>query len=162
MPGSRKPRRRQRSWGDKLGKPIEQIDGFYADARREQYNKMLLLKEHFKIQGERGWRPWYALALAIASELDDGLKIVDWVRKQGRTAPRWRGAEGIILLQHVEDFKNASNSKKLLGQLAYLQQLLPSIYGGMSRDALEKAYYEALRHHRRTPKPRQRKRAASE
>ena len=33
---------------------------------------MLRLKDHFKIEGNVGGKPWYALALAVASKFDEG------------------------------------------------------------------------------------------
>jgi hypothetical protein len=115
----KKTSRRRVPWGQILGKPIERMfalsrvdELFEREERRdevrreieqkafaEQFKKMCLLKQHYEIEGKTGWRPWYKLALAVASEFDDGLKILDPpLAPSGKTAPRWRGAEGQELL----------------------------------------------------------------
>ena len=50
-------------------------------------------KSIFKIEGEIGYKPWYELALAIASKFDEGLRLpVPEVQPDGPKAPRWKGA----------------------------------------------------------------------
>lgn len=75
MPKQRKQRRSRRKlpWTP-LGAPIERMPVTGADeiARRERFDRMIKLKEYYGIHGERGWEPWYQLAVAIASEFDEG------------------------------------------------------------------------------------------
>ena len=117
----RRKRRPRPPWGNLLGgKPIkrhgyafgQKIDLGEDRVRLLQHAKMLKLKRHHKIDGgdyaypikgvgAAEWLPWYQLALAIASHLDDSLKIVD-ASPPGKTAPRWRGIEGQLLLNLVE------------------------------------------------------------
>ena len=79
--------------------------------------KMLRLKGYYGIfggdfdypikdLGPSDWVPWYKLALAIASELDESLKIVD-AKPRSKTAPRWRGGEGRVLLSLVKALSDA-------------------------------------------------------
>lgn len=118
---ARRKRRLRPPWGDILGgKPIERyawsfnkkIDLGEQTVQQEQYYKMLRLKRHYAIYGgdydypikgvgPADWLPWYELALAIASELDHSLRIIDAAR-HGKTARRWRGPDGLALLQFVE------------------------------------------------------------
>jgi hypothetical protein len=114
-------RRSRPPWGNLLGgKPIErQIWAFGKKIdRREQrvlgrqYARMLALKRHYGIVGgdydypikgvgPTEWLPWYLLALAIASDLDNSLQVVD-APKPKKTTARWRGRDGMMLLCLVE------------------------------------------------------------
>ena len=90
-------RRAKPPWGRLLkGKPIERY-GYLLNnkkidvtdlARLLQHIKMLQLLKYYEIPGDvptypikgfasASWVPWYELALAIASDIDDNLKIVD-------------------------------------------------------------------------------------
>jgi hypothetical protein len=118
-----------------------------ADARRHQFHKMLLVKKHYGIKGESGWSPWYNLALAIASDLDDSLKIIDPIPKRAsKTAPRWRGSHGVQLIAEVAAFRKVYSNEKMLATLDRLREIAPERYGRFSRNELEKNYYEARRH----------------
>lgn len=90
---SQRRTRRKLHW-PRLGDPIKfsEYDWSKKMALEEQYRRMLKLKEHFKIEGEIGYKPWYELALAIASKFDEGLRIVPEVQPDGPKAPRWKGA----------------------------------------------------------------------
>ncbi len=148
-------RKPKRPWGD-LGKPIERLfrrdderHGEFAQnaAFAEQYGKMCELKASYEIEGETGWRPWYELALALALERDDGLKIID--PPKGKKAARWRGAEGLQLIGHVEYLKKEQGEGATIeSAIAELQQLKPA-YGvdKISPDHLRKNYQDAKRHH---------------
>src|SRR4029077_3940585 len=104
------------------GKPIvrhafmfdRKIDRSEGTLRRLQYVRMVQLKRHYQIQGGEEhdfpikglapapWLPWYQLALAIASDLDDSLKT-DGAQSRSKTSRRWRGGlEGSVLLDLVE------------------------------------------------------------
>src|SRR5262245_47365748 len=118
-------RRPRPPWGKLLGsKPIERhrfvrdekIDLGEEFTQKEQYLRMLLLRDHYGIGGpiprypvaglvDPSWLCWYKLALVIASELDDSLKIVDG-RPPGKTAARWRGGlEGAELIRLVDTIR---------------------------------------------------------
>ena len=183
----RKSRRRV-PWGQILGEPIERVtalsmvDGLFEQEEKRdkyrrqiekmslavQFRKMCLVKQHYGIEGEAGWRPWYQLALAIASEFYDGLKIIDPPpTPTGKTAPRWRGAEGLELLRYVEILKqDAGSGASVYSILAELRGLAPHRYGRMSLDALEANYHVAKKHHLKskdsgTKKRSHKKRSAS-
>lgn len=147
MPGKS---HRRAPWGKILGKPIERLVGHESLALDEQFEKMRRLKQHYGIEGETGWRPWYQLALAIASELDDGLKIIDPPpTPTGRTAPRWRGAEGLQILAEIKALRGGG-SITTHALLAELKELAHHRYSDMTLDELEKNYYEAKRFHNTT------------
>jgi hypothetical protein len=140
---------------------IELEDG---DLRELQYFSMQFLLQHYGIVGhvppypkglsDRSWWPWYELALAMASELDDSLKIVDG-RPPGKTAPRWRGAEGASLIRQVDTLKRAKPDRSIRWYLRVVQEkVMPNSYGRMTLDELEARYYEAKRHHRTTKRAR--------
>src|SRR5271155_1866052 len=112
---NRSGKRQRPPWGDILGgKPIDRQDWYLnhkldrseADIQREQYWRMLLLKNYYQIPGGEhglsvGVAPsdgihWYVLALRIAAELDVSLNIVD-AKPRGKTSPRWRGSQGRTL-----------------------------------------------------------------
>lgn len=156
----------KRPWGNFLGMPIErwfrrdderQGEAAERDAIAEQYRKMVRLKEHYGIEGETGWRPWYDLAVAVISEFDDGLKIIDPPPKPtDKKAARWRGFEGLVLLNEIEALREsveAEVGKKVCVEalLTYHQELCQR-YRGMKPAILKKNYYEALRHHRKSTK----------
>jgi hypothetical protein len=106
----------------------------------DQYRKMCRLKEHY------GADCWYALALAIASEIDDGLKIIDPLpRRTDKTAPRW-GEEGDYLLETVDCLREEEGGEaKLEYLLMKMQQLSPDRYGKMKLSTLKTRYHEAKR-----------------
>jgi hypothetical protein len=170
-------RRRTPPWGNLLGgKPIERCDfvggkkldlgdGFAAGM---QHRKMKRLIGHYGIVshlplpgypiagfGDASWVPWYQLALAIASELDDSLKIIDAVPR-GKTAPRWRGEEGALLLELVDYIRQRSwKAKKSIREcLRELQTLPPKFFEDMPLDRLVVRYHEAKKHHRGTKRAR--------
>jgi hypothetical protein len=161
-------KRRRKSlppWGGILGgKPIERqvwnfdekIELGEEHVRRVQHLRMLLLKKHYKIGGgdydypikgvaPTDWLPWYELALAIASEFDDGLKVVDAPRPT-KTSRRWRGLEGYVLLQFVNDYRKAHPNKSEQWYLAQLQKHFPNGYGKMPLRTLVVKYQEAKRY----------------
>jgi hypothetical protein len=166
------PRKRRPPWGSLLGgKPIERhVWNFNAKydlgeqhVRRMQFLRMRKLKKHYKIVGgdydypiqgvgPADWLPWYELALAIASEFDHSLKIID-IAPRGQTARRWRGGlEGLILLRLVDDYLKAKPGRSVLWCLKQLQQRYPEGYGRMPLRQLAVRYQEAKRHEDATKK----------
>jgi hypothetical protein len=159
------PRKRRPPWGGLLGgKPIkrqvwnfdERIDLGEEHVRRMQFFRMRLLKEHYNIIGgddeypikgvvAADWLPWYQLALAIASEFDESLKIIDAPRPR-KTARRWRGLEGYVLLQFVNDYRRASPGKSVQWYLAQLRRRSPKGYGSIPLRTLVVKYQEAKRY----------------
>jgi hypothetical protein len=85
----RRRSRRRLPW-PRLGEPIERLHFEWGEqfAREEQYRRMLKLKAHYGIEddiegdGIEGWKALYELLVAVVSEFDDGLKIVDWASKR--------------------------------------------------------------------------------
>jgi hypothetical protein len=172
-------RRRRAPWGKLFGgKPIERhifirdetIDLDDEFLREAQYWRMQGLLHHYGIVGhvplypkglaDRSWWCWYGLALAIASELDDTLKIVDG-RPPGKTAARWRGAEGAELIRLVDIFRKVKPNRPLRWYLQQLQRkMFPNSYGRMSLKELDVRYHEAKRHHRTTKRARNSERAS--
>jgi hypothetical protein len=167
-------RRRRRAPWEKLlgGKPTERhifigderIDLDDEFLRERQYFAMQSLLQHYGIVGhappypkglaDRTWWCWYQLALAMASERDDSLKIVDG-RPPGKTAPRWRGAEGANLIRLVDTLKRVKPNRPIRWCLRVVQKkVIPNSYGRMTLDELEARYYEARRHHRTTKRAR--------
>ena len=168
---ARSKRRQSPPWGNLLGgKPIERCDfvgGKKLDlgdgfAQGMQYRKMRRLMHHFGIVSsfplpvypiagvaDASWWPWYRLALAIASELDDSLKVVDGYPR-GKTAARWRGDEGALLLELVDYHRQKRPGCSIRWYLRRLQTVPPNFYGQMPLDELVVRYHEARRHHRGT------------
>jgi hypothetical protein len=140
--------RRHRPWGNILGKPIVLYRHDWGEklAQEERYKKMLRLKEHYRIEGEMGWRPWYALVVAVVSEFDDGLMFVDPAPRK-KTSPRWRGAEGLQLLDEVSALRERHPHRSERWCLSQLIRRLPHRLGGMSLDELVVRYSEAKKHH---------------
>lgn len=141
----RKRRSRRKLPWPCLGKPIERLGPYdWANdlARQGQYERMLKLKKHYGIEAEIGWKPWYELALAIASEFDEGLKIV--YREEPGT-PRWKGADGYALLKLVEVLREhyPDHSERW-----YLKKLIEknSWYGQFSLETLSVRLAEVKRH----------------
>jgi hypothetical protein len=164
----KRKRRRAPPWGDLLdGKPIER-DRYYvrlpgkktdliADARQMQYIKMLRLAKYYGVPGgpplhliggigDPVLQPWYQLALKLALELDESLRIVD----APKTAPRWRGFGGVVLLDIVDGLQKAKPGQPIRWYLHRLQTKNPDSYGRMSLDQLDVRYHEAKRRHRTT------------
>lgn len=138
--------RKRLPWSQ-FGNPIEKypLDG--EEARYEQYQRMLKLKKHYGIDREQGWRPWYELALAIASDFDDGLKIVDYVEPKGKTARRWRGVEGRVLITEVEAVQARHPERSVAWCLKQIKEYKPRLYANMPLRQLEVGYQEAKRCH---------------
>jgi len=176
MPKKRAARRPGPPWGRLFGGPLERhvfihgekID--LGDERREmQYFRMHALLEHYGIVGhvppypkglaDRSWWCWYELALAIASELDDSLEIVDG-RPPGKTAARWRGAEGAELIRLVDWFRKSKPKWSIQQCVQKVQKLFPANYGRMPLDQLVVRYHEAKRHHSTTKRGRNNERAS--
>ena len=172
---ARRKRRPHPPWGDILGgKPIERHYWHLNErlerrgdlVQQEQFLRMLRLKEHYQIPGgnyeypikglaSADWVPWYELALAIASEFDDSLKIVD-AGPRGRTAPRWRGLEGRVLLLQVEATRRAFPHRSVRWCLRQIQKVNPA-YGGPDRfDQLVVRYQEAKKYFGTTKRARNR------
>jgi hypothetical protein len=165
----RKRRRRPPPWSKPLvaSKLVRHI--FVGDEKIEldaeflreiQYFAMQSLLQHYGIVGhvplypkglaDRSWWCWYQLALTIASKLDDSLKIVDGP-PPGKTAPKWRGAEGANLIRLVDQLKSVKPNRSIRWCLRVVQQkVIPNSYGRMTLGELEARYYEARRHHRTT------------
>lgn len=118
---------------------------FGESARQYQFKKMLLVKKYYGIEGESGWRPWYDLALAIASEFDPSLKIVDPIpEKTGKTAPRWRGTRGSLLIDEVAALGGGKGRGKVLAVLQLLREMCPDRYRTYSLNVMEANYYSAV------------------
>ena len=162
--GTAKRRRKSRPpWGNLFGgKPIERRAWYFNQTvdlgddlvLKLQHLKMLQLKNYYGIFGgdfdypikgvrPSDWVPWYELALAIASELDDSLKIVD-AKPRGKTAPRWRGVEGRVLLSMVKAYQDAYPSLSVRSCLVRLLKRNPAL--GKSLNQLVVRYYEAKKH----------------
>ncbi len=163
----RRKRRPRPPWGGILGgKPIERYAWSFKKkidlgetAKRLQYFGMLQLMEHYKIYGwdhdypikgvgPADWLPWYELALAIASELDISLRIIDAAR-HGKTARRWRGLDGLALLQLVEAHQNVFPNRPVRWSLEQLRKRIPG-FPQFPLSQLVVRYYEAKRYHRTT------------
>src|SRR5262245_10910493 len=172
MPKKRAARRPRPPWGKLLsGKPTERhvfigdekIDLEEEFLRERQYWMMQALLQHYGIVGhvplypkglaDRSWWCWYKLALAIASELDDSLKIVDGL-PPGKTAARWRGLEGAGLIRLVDWFRKSKPKWSVPQCVQKVQKLFPANYGRMPLDQLVVRYHEAKRHHRTTKRGR--------
>src|SRR5215471_1023727 len=168
---AQRKRRRRPPWGKLFaGKPLarhiflhgERID--VSDTiQKVQYIRMHALLDHYGIVGhvppypnglaDRSWWCWYELALAIASELDDSLKIVDGL-PPGKTAARWRGLEGAELIRLVDWFRKSKPKWSVPQCVQKVQKLFPANYGRMPLDQLVVRYHEAKRHHRTTKRGR--------
>jgi len=166
-------RRRPRPpWGRLFGgKPIERhifvrdekIDLGDEFLREVQYLRMHALLQHYGIVGhvppypkglaDRSWWCWYELALAIASELDDSLKIVDG-RPPGKTAARWRGAEGAELIRLVDTIRKVRPNRSVRWCLREVKKIFPTSHGRMPLDQLVVRYHDARQHHRTTKRGR--------
>ena len=171
MPKKRAARRPGPPWGRLFGGPLERhvfIRGEKIDLgdelREFQYSRMHALLDHYGIVGhvppypnglaDRSWWCWYELALAIASELDDSLKIVDGL-PPGKTAARWRGLEGAELIRLVDTLKKVRPNRSIRWCIREVQQkILANSYGRMPLDQLVVRYYEAKRHHLTTKRAR--------
>jgi len=162
-------------WGSLFGgKPLEGhffIRGEKIEndelLRDLQYWRMHALLQHYGIVPSypkglenHSWWCWYQLALTIACELDDSLKIVDG-RPPGKTAARWRGAEGAALIRLVDIFRKKNPNRTINWCLQQVQRrILPNSYGRMSLNQLAARYHEAKRHHRTTKQARNSERAS--
>jgi hypothetical protein len=167
---AQRKRRPRPPWGKLLGgKPIEQhefIRGEKVDlcadlAQQMQHSKMMRLLGHYGIVAPVPIYPvaglvnidgecWYQLALAIAVELDDSLKIVAGV-PPGKTAIRWRGREGAELVRFVDILRKVNPKRSINWCLQQVQRrIFPNSYGRMSLKELVVRYHEARKHHRTT------------
>jgi hypothetical protein len=150
-------RKKPPPWVGAFGPPIEHWPGApREEAEHELWFKMVRLSSHYPDVGntfadETG--AWYQLAVALACELDDGFKIIDAVKPSGRTAPRWRGAEGKELLRRVECLQRDDGDGEYGAPLKpvrfYLHQLQrkAKLYPNMPLRELEARYQEARKHH---------------
>ena len=166
---ARRKRRPRPPWGGILGGQLIENRFCFFDEKRDlgehyarlmQHIKMVTLKAHYGIQGgdnlfpTKGvgaaeWLPWYQLALAIASDLDDSLKIVD-AKPPSRTARRWRGVEGSVLVDLVDIWKQLRPKRSVQWCLQHVQINDPNGFGQMPLKDLTVRYYEAKRHHHTT------------
>jgi hypothetical protein len=162
-PRSRPMRRRQPPWGNLLGgKPIERhlwtfdkkIDRHEQDLTKEQYRRMLSLVAYYGIGGDHeypaavGVAPapglsWYQLSLRLASELDPSLSVVD-TPPPSKTAARWRGLDGQLLLILVEAIKENRPGRGLRWCLKEVQKYNTGLTR-YSLDELNTRYHEAKR-----------------
>jgi len=173
---ARRKRRRPPPWGSLFGGKPLQRHVFIRGEKIEndellwdlQYWRMHALLQHYGIAPsypkgleDHSWWCWYQLALTIACELDDSLKIVDG-RPPGKTAARWRGAEGAALIQLVDILRKKNPKKRSINWcLQQVQRrIFPNSYGRMSLDQLVVRYHEAKRHHRTTKQARNSGRAS--
>ena len=163
-------RRQSPPWGKLLGgKPIER-HAFIRDekvdlgddlAQQTRYFRMIRLLHHYGIVApipihpvpglvDISWSCWYQLALALASEQDESLKIIDGLPR-GKTTARWRGLEGAELVSSVDLIRKTRPKRSIRWCLRIVQEkLYPDSYGRMPFDQLEVRYHEARKHHRTT------------
>jgi hypothetical protein len=159
------PRKRRPPWGSLLGdKPIERYTWLFEEkidlgeehVRRIQFLRMLQLKTYYKIIGGDEYPikgvasadglPWYQLALAIASEIDDSLKTIG-APPRGKTARRWRGGlEGAMLSNLVDRYRAAHPRRSVQWCLSRIQRLFPKTYGSVPLRTLVVKYQEAKRY----------------
>jgi hypothetical protein len=144
----RKRRSRRKLPWPYLGSPIERIlslgfEGSADIARKQQHRRMLKLKKHYHIEGEDG-DAWYRLAIAIVSEFDDGLKIVDQKQPDKKD---WKGADGYVLVNMVEEVQRRYPERKRTARwcLNYLIKHSPH-YRPFSLETLSVRHAEAKRH----------------
>ena len=148
MPKKKRRSRRRLPW-PRLGDPIERRSSYEwseTEARDEQYRLLLKLKDHYGIEGENGWRPWYELAIAVVSEFDEGLQIVDYKAPTGKTAPRWRGAEGLSLINEVKSLREGRPNRTERWCLHFIKKRTAR-YNGIPFDQLVVRFAEAKKHH---------------
>jgi len=157
-------------WGNILGgKPIERQAWMFDEkielddelTRQLQYIKMLRLVAHYRIVGDVDYPvkgatatglAWYKLALAIASDLDDSLKIGEALPRT-KTAARWRGPEGRSLLVLVDAMREARPGRSIRWCLEELRKRLPGLEK-ISLQQLDVRYHEAKKHFAATEKAR--------
>jgi hypothetical protein len=160
-------------WGTLLGgKPIEHQAWIFGtrvkwdDHGAEQYSRMLRLKHHYGIiggdhkyptggLGHLDWFPWYELALRIASDLDQSLKIVD-IQPPARTAARWRGPEGAFLLRIVGAMRETRPQRSISWCLQELQKRSPGL-AKIPLKTLTVRYQDAKKYFDTTERARKRK-----
>ncbi|HXF53401.1 MAG TPA: hypothetical protein VNK52_04685 [Hyphomicrobiaceae bacterium] len=141
----------------KLGSGVPQFEKWAdEEAKAEQFRRMRRVKEYYGIREEKGWRPWYDLAVALASERDPALTVVDAKPpRTDRTAPRMRGPEGVMLVEQIqcmrEDYEALGVKQKLIALLAEHQQEC-SRYRHIPLKDLERMYYRALEYYDTTDK----------
>jgi hypothetical protein len=167
-------RRLRPPWGKLLGgKPIPRFAWNFNNkidlseaAQLVQHANMRRLLEYYGIKGsipsypiagvgKADWLPWYELALAIASDLDDSLRIID-PGPPGKTSPRWRGLEGLILLELVDAHRAVYPRRSVRWCIIQLRNRVRE-YRQMSLNQLVVRYYEAKRHHNATKRAHNRK-----
>ena len=158
---ARKKAKNPPPWGNILGgKPIERwcrrddpADGQMAEkeALHEQFRRMCVLREHYGINKGLGW---YKLALAIASELDNSLKIIDPApRPAHKTSRKWATVEGVQLVAEIEAMRQ--QYPRPPARNLPMSNCSPSIRSFHSRhrkmdfDSFKSRYYDALRYHAR-------------
>lgn len=91
------------------------------------------------------WLPWYELALAIASDLDDSLKIVG-VQSRSKTSRRWRGGlEGDLLLDLVEFWRDLRPNRSEQWCLKQIHKENQAGFGRIPLKTLKARYYEVKR-----------------
>jgi hypothetical protein len=157
-------------WGNILGgKPIERQAWFFNEkidlgdefVRQEQYDKMRRLATHYQIIGDLEYPVkgidssrlgWYQLALAMASDLDDSLRIVD-APSPAKTTARWRGPEGLFLLRIVDAIRKTRPKKSIRWCLNEFRKRTPGL-AQMSLDQLDVRYHEARKHFSATEEAR--------
>lgn len=130
------------------------------EAKAEQYRRMVQLRDHFGISHKVGWRAWYELAVAIASEQNPAFGFVGGpfsnsskgaVSKaaRGKTTPRWRGFEGHLLVELVDDTRDALEERGIKRvtwkHIAADLASLPG-YSDMSAETLKANYSSAQKH----------------
>jgi hypothetical protein len=128
---------------------------------------MLQLKERYGIiggdheyptggVGHIDWFPWYELALKIASDLDESLKIAG-SHAPAKTAARWRGPEGAFLLRIVDAIRETRPKRSIRWCLLELQKRSPGL-AKIPFQQLDVRYHEAKKHFGTTERTRNRKR----
>jgi hypothetical protein len=150
MAKQRKRRSRRKLPWPSLGDPIPSSGYEWSkqQAEAEQYNRMLKLKDHFKIEGNVGGKPWYALALAVAAKFDEGLRIIPHAEPNGQTAPRWKGSHYRQLRAEVDAIQRHNPDKSERWCVRQEFELLPHRYGDLPDfETFYKRYLEAKNHH---------------
>jgi hypothetical protein len=177
--GSLSRRGRRPPWGDSLGgKPIgrqvwifdEKIDHDEQDLAKEQHLRMLRLLDYYGIVGGDQQYPlalglvpppelsWYQLSLRLASELDASLTTVD-VPQPPKTARRWRGIDGKVLLTLIEALQENRPSRSVRWCLREVQKNNRRL-ARYSLNELNVRYHEAKSRFRGTKKARKQKPAS--
>lgn len=161
-------KKRRPPWGEIFDGPIERLFSIdhpkygemaQSDATVELVRRLSRVKEeHYGINGDTG-RAWLEFALKLGAELDKALTITEPKPKpSGKTARKWAGVEGILLIENVNATWEAQcreqrkagkpeNEVTLESVFTELKDLGRSRYGEMSIDELRARLHDAEKYH---------------